>query len=449
METAEREFSQLKTEIQKLSNNGPILLTGDFNAKLKIDRGTKKQARSRNGKLLEEMLSITILTPVSKESETGKWTRVNRKKTSKRSLIDYIMIKKSERAKNLKRERKSLRKKAAKAIKNADSPQKGTPTSLLEHTDDHPPKDGRSRERANLNNNEKNNKRRRHKIKNLLEVKRKAKGQTNDSDYPTITENGDINESNENAKEHIIEFFENLYQAREGRPEYTNWMEEIKQTTKRPAESTEMNKRTQDIPVKEITEAIKKLKREKAMAPDEISNQIFIKANTDTLEKYHKILNNIAKTKLIPPQWQTGKIVRLYKGKGKKGKCSNERGITLASNVGKVFERIINERVRTKVNMSENQPGGKKNNTITDHILILQTTIKEIRKKKKPVYMVFLDVTKVYDNAWLNAIMYVMHKEGLNTPEWNIVKKLNENLKAKIQTKYGETTAINIKDSIG
>ena len=98
--------------------------------------------------------------------------------------------------------------------------------------------------------------------------------------------------------------------------------------------------------------------------------------------------------------------------------------------------------------MSENQPGGKKNNTITDHILILQTTIKEIRKKKKPVYVVFLDVTKVYDNAWLNAIMYVMHK-GLNTPEWNIVKKLNENLKAKIQTKYGETTAINIKDSIG
>ena len=168
METAEREFSQLKTEIQKLSNNGPILLTGDFNAKLKIDRGTKKQARSRNGKLLEEMLSITILTPVSKESQTGTWTRVNRKKTSERSPIDYIMIKKSERVKNLKRGRKSLRKKAAKAIKNADSPKKGTPTSLPEHTDDHPPKDG-SRERANLNNNEKNNKRRRHKIKNLLE----------------------------------------------------------------------------------------------------------------------------------------------------------------------------------------------------------------------------------------------------------------------------------------
>ena len=40
-------------------------------------------------------------------------------------------------------------------------------------------------------------------------------------------------------------------------------------------------------------------------------------------------------------EWEEGEIIRLYKGKGVKGKCSNERGITLASNVGKVYERII------------------------------------------------------------------------------------------------------------
>ena len=95
--------------------------------------------------------------------------------------------------------------------------------------------------------------------------------------------------------------------------------------------------------------------------------------------------------------------------------------------------------------MSENQAGGKKNSATNDHILILQTTIKE---SEKTVYMVFQDVTKAYDKAWLDAIMYVMHKEGLNIPEWNIVKKLNENLKAKIHAIYGETRVINIKDSI-
>ena len=47
----------------------------------------------------------------------------------------------------------------------------------------------------------------------------------------------------------------------------------------------------------------------------------------------------------IPPQWKEGSLKRLYKGKGVKGKCSNERGITLASNVGKPFERLVNNRL--------------------------------------------------------------------------------------------------------
>ena len=62
--------------------------------------------------------------------------------------------------------------------------------------------------------------------------------------------------------------------------------------------------------------------------------------------------------------------------------------------------------------------------------------------------MVFLDVTKTYDKAWLDAIMYVMKKEGLDTPEWLVVKKLNENLTATIETKHGEAREINIKNCI-
>jgi hypothetical protein len=56
--------------------------------------------------------------------------------------------------------------------------------------------------------------------------------------------------------------------------------------------------------------------------------------------------------------------------------------------------------------------------------------------------------TVTYDKTWLNAIMYVMHKEGLDINTWNIVRKLNQNLTAKIRTKHGLTRDIKIKDSI-
>ena len=64
----------------------------------------------------------------------------------------------------------------------------------------------------------------------------------------------------------------------------------------------------------------------------------------------------------------------------------------------------------------------QKGKATTDHLVVLKETIKEIRKQKKTVYMVFLDVTKAYDKACLHAIMYLMHKEGLKGPEWDLVK---------------------------
>ena len=35
--------------------------------------------------------------------------------------------------------------------------------------------------------------------------------------------------------------------------------------------------------------------------------------------------------------------------------------------------------------------------------------------------------------------MYVLNNEGLNSPEWVIIKKQYENLTATIQNKYGDT----------
>ena len=141
-------------------------------------------------------------------------------------------------------------------------------------------------------------------------------------------------------------------------------------------------------------------------------------------------------------------VTRLYKGKGVKGKCSNERGITLASNFGKLFERIINNRITPKIRMTEAQAGGHKSKATVDHLLRIKDTIKLLRQNKKEAYIAFLDVTKAYDKAWLDAIIYVMQKEGTDLPTWKLVKELNSNLKATLKTKHGNTREIQIKDSI-
>ena len=92
--------------------------------------------------------------------------------------------------------------------------------------------------------------------------------------------------------------------------------------------------------------ALKQLSRGKSPEPDNIPNEALIETNKDTRRIPLQIFNKICVVEDIPKTWCEGNIIRIYKGKGKKGTCNNERGITLSSNFGKFFERVINNRIK-------------------------------------------------------------------------------------------------------
>ena len=210
------------------------------------------------------------------------------------------------------------------------------------------------------------------------------------------------------------------------------------------------SQKTEDEPIseKELKDTIKRLKRRKSLGPDEIPNELFIEADSETRRTLLDIINKVHKSENIPISWLEGEIKRLYKGKGTKGKCSNERGITLASNVGKVYERILNERTKKEVQITEAQGGGIAGNATVDHLIVLNEAIRQIRQKGKTAYVLFLDVQKAYDKAWFDAILYVMHKNGISAKNLEMMRKMNSDLTARIRTKYGLTRKIKIKDSI-
>ena len=49
IEEVDREISQIRTQINKMKQKGGIILTGDFNAKIKINNDNTQQNESRNG----------------------------------------------------------------------------------------------------------------------------------------------------------------------------------------------------------------------------------------------------------------------------------------------------------------------------------------------------------------------------------------------------------------
>ena len=77
---------------------------------------------------------------------------------------------------------------------------------------------------------------------------------------------------------------------------------------------------------------------------------------------------------------------------------------------------------KNDIKITDAQAGGKRGSSTVDHLLILRELENIAAKQRKKTYMAFLDVTKAYDKAWSEAIMYVMHKEGIRDRHWNILK---------------------------
>ena len=282
----------------------------------------------------------------------------------------------------------------------------------------------------------------------IWKLKKEEEGQNHKENYDTIREDGTILTTPEETKEYVANYYENLYQARGSTDGYREITEEIEKQVKKIEEEMKKLPPIEKFTMKEMNKVIRTLKKKKAVGPDQIPNELFIEANHETKKILLNNLNKISRTMEIPEEWQLGEITRLYKGKGVKGKCSNERGITLASNYGKVYERMINNRILEKLEMTEAQAGGRKGSSTVDHIIIAKEIILSAKISKKDMEGVLLDVTKAYDKAWLTGIMQILYKRGLNDNLWTLVKKLNENLKATIQTKYGNTREIKIRDSI-
>ena len=90
-------------------------------------------------------------------------------------------------------------------------------------------------------------------------------------------------------------------------------------------------------------------------------------------------------------------LVPLYKGKGDVKKCRNYRGIKLMSHTMKLWERVIDLRVRNEVIIAEKQFGCMPGRNTTDAIFCLRMLMKKWSKDQQVMHCVFIDLEKACD----------------------------------------------------
>ena len=86
--------------------------------------------------------------------------------------------------------------------------------------------------------------------------------------------------------------------------------------------------------------------------------------------------------------WRGACIVPLYKGKSDKCECSNFRGISLLSVVGKLFGRVLIKRVRagTKCAIREEQCGFRQGRGCMDQVFAVRQVCEKYLANGKDVF---------------------------------------------------------------
>ncbi len=143
----------------------------------------------------------------------------------------------------------------------------------------------------------------------------------------------------------------------------------------------------------EVEKAIGKMKCGKAAVIDGITPEM-VKHGGDAVIKWLTIICDLAwRQEEVPYELKKAVIVPLHKGKGNKDDCNNCWCISLLSVPGKIYGRILTERLMqvTEKKISDEQGGFRKEKSCVDQIFAVKMLVEDYLGKDRKLYAAFLD----------------------------------------------------------
>ena len=148
----------------------------------------------------------------------------------------------------------------------------------------------------------------------------------------------------------------------------------------------------QTITLAEVSHVVKAIKNNKAAGSDGIVGELIKYGGKPMCEMLLTLFNLVWNNEFVPSYWREGLIVSLFK-KGDREDPGNYRGITLLDVVGKLYCRVINNRLLKYLELNgklhEGQVGFRIGRSCVDNIFSLNEFIQGCMKELKFTYTFF------------------------------------------------------------
>ena len=165
----------------------------------------------------------------------------------------------------------------------------------------------------------------------------------------------------------------------------------------------------------EVRKALSQLKDGKAPGVCGVYAEMLKAGGEAALLSLHTLICSVWSTGVIPTDWKQGIVVPIWKGKGDVRECNNYRGVTLLSVPGKVFARVILNRVRQQLlkHQRPEQSGFTPKRSTVDRILGLRVLTERLREFDKKLLAAYIDFKKAFDSVSRDALWRLLELRGI------------------------------------
>ena len=151
--------------------------------------------------------------------------------------------------------------------------------------------------------------------------------------------------------------------------------------------------------------------------PNKISYEMLRQLLEQAANYLLKIFNKLFKQSSLSRQWRESIIIPIPKPDKNLSSPSNYRPISLTSTICKTLERILNLRLQDYLSripeFARMQTGGMKRRSTLDHLIGLETTVRNAVANREHVISVFFDLEMAYDLTWKYGIVKDLNRIGL------------------------------------